>query len=290
MDYLNLCQNISDRVKSVLIKKLSNTGFIGDTCLNPNDLKSTHAIDESAIEIIMGELKNYDCNIFMESVPTDIKENADFSIYVDPVDGSLNWDRGVGDPCIVIAISQKTKNIAFKDLTFGFVEGLRSGDVYYADNGKSFFINELTGKKNQITCKGKSKLSESTAYLRPGYSLAKNQFEGSFPIFFLSKDIRAVDNTGIEICEIARNAADILIETRKESDFYNLLAYPILKNAGGFLSDLKGVPFDDQIIDINRKYDYIACNNPELLREVIETLNEFVKTHKYSYENIKFEF
>lgn len=290
MDYLNLCKSISSKVKSELVTRLSKTGFIGESISNPDDLKSTHEIDKIAINIVQGALKDFNCNIFMESSGSYVKEDADFSIFIDPVDGSLNWDKGVGDPCIAVAISDKSKEIKFEDLSFAFIEGFRSGDVYYSANNKSHFISKILNKEFQIICKGKSKLSEATAYLRPGYSFAKNQFEGSFPVFFLSRDIRAIDNAGIEICEIARNAADIMVEARKGSDFFNLLAFPILRNAGGILCDLDGNKFDGRLINIDKQYDYIACNNINLLNETLNILREFRKSHKFIKENIKFEF
>ena len=52
MNCFNLCKNISNRVKKKLVKKFSITGFVGDTCLNPHNLKSIHSIDKLAIKII----------------------------------------------------------------------------------------------------------------------------------------------------------------------------------------------------------------------------------------------
>lgn len=290
MDYFDLCKNISSRVKSELVNRLSKTGFIGESISNPNSLKSTHEIDNIAIKIIKDVLKDFNCNIFMESAVSGVKKDADFSVFIDPVDGSLNWDRGVGDPCIVIAISDKSKEIRFRDLLYAYVEGFRSGDIYYTRGDSSYFISKLTNKEVKIICKGNSKLSEATAYLRPGYDLAKNQFEGSFPVFLLCKDIRAIDNTGMEICEIARNAADIMVETRKMSDFFNLMAFPILRNAGGIICDLNGNRLDNQLMDVDKQYDYIACNNQKLLDETLKILGEFKKSRKFTKENIKFEF
>lgn len=290
MDYFNLSKKISRAIRKELVNRLSEIGYVGDTNTNPNDLKSTHIVDKIAIKVARDILKAYNCNVYMESYFQESKGDVDFTVFIDPIDGSLNWDRGIGDPCIAIAITNKSKNIKFMDLTFAYVEGFRSGDIYFTQDNKSYFINKITKKKTQITCNGKSKLSEAIAYLRPGYSFAKRQFEGCFPIFLLCKDIRAIDNTAIEICEVARNAADIIVEARRESDFFNLLAYPILRNAGGILSNLNGNVYDNFVINVNKKYDYIACNNTKLLNESTQILRKFAKTQKYVFENIKFEF
>lgn len=291
MTFFRLSQKISNEVKRLLVERLNATGYIGDILSNPQNLKSTHKIDKIATEAILELLQNYNANIFIEGYGNKTKDNADFSIFIDPIDGSLNWDRGIGDPCIVIAISLKNKNIRFKDLEFAYVEGLRSGDIYYTEEKKSFFISKLTKKRTRIICKGVADVKEATIYLRLGYGseLAKNQIEQTFPLFFLCKDIRAIDNTGMEICEIARNAADLMVEARKASDLYNLLAYPVLKFAGGFLTNLDGSFLDNEIIDIYKQYDYIAVNNQILLKKAVNVMNDFTTAKKYEYENVKIE-
>ena len=273
MEYLDICRKISSCVKSELKNNLLGSGFVGDTCEDPNDLKSAHRVDRLAIEAIKGELKNYDCNIFIESAPETIKKGAKFSIFIDPIDGSLNWDRGVGDPCIAIAISEKINNIMFRDLIFAFVEGLRSGDFYYTDGEKSMFFNNITKKQCQIKVGDIKNLAEATAYLRFGYSLANRQLDKTESLLLSSKDIRSFENTGIEICEIARNAADFLVEARKESDFFNLLAYPILKNAGVIITDLDGNSYNDQLVDLSKKYDFVCCANKNILSDIIKNLS-----------------
>jgi fructose-1,6-bisphosphatase/inositol monophosphatase family enzyme len=93
----------------------------------------------------------------------------------------------------------------------------------------------------------------------------------------------------MEICEIARNAADLMVEARKASDLYNLLAYPVLKFAGGFLTNLDGSFLDNEIIDTYKQYDYIAVNNQILLEKTVNVLNDFTTAKKYEYENVKIE-
>ncbi|WP_226577007.1 hypothetical protein [Microseira wollei] len=120
--------------------------------------------------------------------------------------------------------------------------------------------------------------------------MAKNQLEVSFPIFLLCRDIRAIDNAGMEICEIARNAADLMIEARKGSDNYNLLAYPILKYAGGILSDLSGNSLDELSLEEEQQVDYIACNNPQLFQETLAVILKLKQSQQYIHDNIHFSF
>jgi fructose-1,6-bisphosphatase/inositol monophosphatase family enzyme len=220
---LNTCTS-SASIREPLYTRLRDTGFLGETLSDRNDLKSSHMVDDWARAAIRDILASYRCNVFVESIRTDISKQADFSLYVDPIDGSLNWDRGVGDPCVVIAISDKPTATCLDELTFGYVEGLRSGDIYYTKDHFVFMLNKIIGAEKQIRCSGPSRLSDATAYLRPGYSMAERQLKHTFPLFLLARDIRAIDNAGMEFCEIARGAADIMVDARNGSDFFNLLA------------------------------------------------------------------
>jgi len=113
-----------------------------------------------------------------------------------------------------------------------------------------------------------------------GYSRALLQVLTTLPLIFVSRDIRAIENTGMEICEIAKGAADYMIEARKGSDFYNLLAYPVLRFSGGIFTDLSGADMGYLKINPEDQYDFIACANRRLLVDIMETINSF---HKKNY-------
>lgn len=288
--FRDLAIQLSQKIKAALIedKKLSGTGI--STQEDAEDMKSKHKSDQVAIDVIKDFLKNERCNIFLESAESINRDDAEFSILIDPIDGSLNWDRETGDPCIAIAMSEKTKDICFDDLSFAYVEGLRSRDVYTAENGKSFYISGVTGNKEEIKCSSKANtMPDAIAILRPGYSLAAEQFKSTFPFFAVAKDIRAEENSAIELAYVARGAADVMIEARKGSDHFNLLAYPILKNAGGFVVDLKGKKIGRKIIDPKGKLDFIASGNKALLKEVVEKMNIFRLLGGFNGKGIEFK-
>ncbi|KGF73736.1 hypothetical protein DO97_13105 [Neosynechococcus sphagnicola sy1] len=290
MNYYALAQKISQSIKQALIEDLIAPISEGELPPSPANLKSIHKVDHLATKVLLEVLEGFNCNIYVESHSLQQHRNAKFSIFVDPVDGSLNWDRRVGDPCIVVAISEKTKEIKLKDLEFAYVEGLRSGDIYYTEASASYYINYLIQKNIQIQCQGKPCLADAIAYLRPGYSLAKQQLEASLPVFLLCRDIRAFDNAGMEICEIARNAADLMIEARKGSDNFNLLSYPILKYAGGILCDLDGNSLDEINMELEQQIDYIVCNHQLLLAEVLLILQTMKKSRCYTKDNLRFSY
>lgn len=269
VDYLALARQIGEQIHAYLMERLRAGGYSGETMEDPDDLKSTHAIDRATAAIAQACLADYDCNLFIESVDVGGASEAAFSVYIDPVDGSLNWERGVGDPCIVIAFADKPVIETLDELCFTYVRGLRSGDSYYADREAAYYCNALTGNRVRINPAAARPLVEATLYLRPGYGLARNQLVATLPLYLRARDIRAIDNAGIEVCEIARGAADLMVEARNGSDFFNLLAWPILRASGGVLLDLQGEDLTDRRIDFSGVYNYIASHSGSLAEEVV---------------------
>lgn len=274
INYLELSYSISNAIKEHLYDDVIQNGFTGESMADHSDLKSTHDIDKITAAIASDILSEFKCNIFIESVKNKIHDDAEFSVYIDPIDGSLNWERGVGDPCVVIAFSSKAKIQCLNDLSFAFVYGLRSHDVYYSDLDGAYFISNISNQAVTIKCSGNSSVSQATAYLRTGYGAAKQQLELTHEIYSAVRDVRGFDNAAIEMCEIARNAADVMVEARGISDFYNLLAYPILKTAGGYLTNLSGDDLGDQAVEFESIYNYIACNNSSLLLEIVSLIKK----------------
>ncbi len=267
---LAFSQTLFSQLKKNLFDQLKDRGFVGLTYHEKVGVKDTHSIDYLAYKLIKKAATTQPYNIYMEGFEPLLVKSAKTNLYIDPVDGSRNWDRGVGDPCFCLAAAPADSDATFGSLFYSFIGGYFSGDIYYTQLGKSFFKSSRLQNTYQISSNQQVlKLSEAHAYLKAGYSAAQTSLDYSLPVFLAVKDIRAIENSGIELCEIARGAADLMIEARKISDFYNLLAYPIAKNAGVLLTDLSGNSLDDVIFDPTANYDFIAAANEKILAEVI---------------------
>lgn len=272
-EWYGLARSLSDGIREVLYAELKRTGFAGWS--RRKDMKGAHKVDRLANELLRSALRSRPCNLFLESGRPVLRKGAEFSLFIDPVDGSRNWDLGIGDPAIVIAAAPKAEEVSFADLGFVYVEGLRSGDRYYLKDGEVCFYSPRLQRQWTIPAlkPAAKKVSEATIYLRHGYSLARPQLERCLPLLRTCKDTRAVENTGMELCEVARDAAQGLVETRGGSDHFNLLAYPIVKSVGGLVTDLEGKDIGHLIIDPQGKQDFIACTNRHLLRDILRLIN-----------------
>ncbi|HSJ67043.1 MAG TPA: hypothetical protein VK921_05185 [Anditalea sp.] len=274
MNFIQISKDLFILLHTELNSIRKERGLHGLNNISDQGVKDTHHIDQIAFKLIKKQLSNLPVNVYLEGFPPIVNHSADYNLYIDPVDGSRNWDRGVGDPCFCMAVSKNIPHLTFRDLTFAFVGGYHSLDQYYLEDGSPIFESHLLQQKIILeNIKKVQTLNSAHAYLKPGYSAAKYHFDFCLPIYYRVKDIRSIDNSGMDLCEIARGAADFAIEARQLSDFYNLLAYPIFHSSGGIITDLNGQDLIDREFNIDSQYDFIASSNMTLLLEIFDILH-----------------
>jgi fructose-1,6-bisphosphatase/inositol monophosphatase family enzyme len=262
-DLIALGRKLASAIRKALIRELKSD----ERELEPEGVKAQHASDLIAFRIIEKEFKGLAVKLEIEGFETINPEIQSPSIFIDPLDGSRNWERQIGDPAFALAYAEKEGEICFRDLQFAYVEGLRSGDQYFSLKGKAFYRSKLLNKNFRLQKRKTKNLKESTAYIKPGYSAAQKALDYSKDIILYCKDIRAIDNSATELCELARGACDFIIEARDLSDFHNLLAFPILKNCGGVLSNLEGELMDRKPAIPGKIYNFTAFAHADLMHE-----------------------
>lgn len=277
--------SIAGEIRSMLLQ-VSDPVRGGESLSDPDDLKSAHGIDDRAAIIARRMLADFHCNVVIEGGTADIEEDAAFSVYIDPVDGSLNWDRGVGDPGFVLAAAPGPRADRLDDLHFAYVEGLRSGDRYRTAEGTAFHHCRLTGRERRLRTAAPERLAEATGYLRPGYGGARRQLVATLPLYLGARDLRAIDNAAIEFAEIARNAAHFLVEARGISDGFNVLAWPLVRAAGGVLYGLDGSDLPTRAFEPSAPLDYLLAGNNRLADELLECMQGFAVSERADLESL----
>ncbi len=270
IDFTALGQDAATAVRAALLGDAARGR--GETLLDPRDLKSGHTVDDVASAAVRERIGGHDCNVYIEGETSEPDPEAAFCLYIDPVDGSLNWDRGIGDPAFVIAAAPGPAAACLDDLAFVYVEGLRTGDRYSADGASACYIEPASGERRELRCNAPDRVEAATAYLRCGYGGARRQLEHSLALMLAARDVRAFDNAATELADIARGSADFMVEARGISDGFNLLAYPLLRAAGATLVDLDGEPLAGQPFDPLQPRDYVAAGSDALARAVVDMI------------------
>lgn len=271
-DYLKIAREISTKISDALISHLAKNGYNGIVSDNAENSKATHQVDKIASEVVINILQDVPCRIFMESFQYKSHPNPRFSIFIDPVDGSINWDRGIGDPGVCIAISNRLSEIRYKDIEFVYVRGLRTGDIYCYANGEAWYENKLTAKNWPLKLIKPIQLSDAMGYLKTGYGGARKQLDKTLPLFELCKDIRAIDNSAMELAELSRGATNFIVDARDLSDGYNLLAYPMINYSGGKITTLDGVEIGELELNPNQIINFVAASDHELHNHLLELI------------------
>ncbi|MFH1856391.1 MAG: hypothetical protein ABH836_04060 [Candidatus Omnitrophota bacterium] len=282
-DWDDYFYELSQGIKNVIVEIIDKYTFCR-LDLKKEDLKGKHGIDELLYKAIKKFIieNGVPASVYIETEEPLIRDKADFSIFIDPVDGSLNRDLGVGDPAIAVTFSFKEKP-KFIDICYGYVYGLHSEDTYFTKGGKSYFKRKASAAI-EIQCdKFVKRLKDAILYYNDGYGgeFALNSLKraGALPLFV--KHHNAFDNTAMEICQICRGAAHLRVEARsyekdgrqRGSEHANMLAaFSIGKNAGLIVTDLNGAPLDEVYIDLDKPQDFICGCGPELLKETIGIL------------------
>lgn len=259
---------IAASIRERLVERLTEAGPLQGAA--GTDPKATHAIDEHAAEIATAALADHRCNIYIEGHAARIHPEARLACYLDPVDGSMNWDRRIGDPAFVLAWCRGPAANSLDDLEAAYVEGLASGDCYWVHAGRAMYHCQLTGRTTHLGPQPPVPLEQAIGYLRFGYGGAAAQLAATGGLLLAARDVRAVDNAAIEFCEIARGAAGFMVEARGLSDGYNLLAWPIVRAVGGALLDPGGAQLAQRSFVAERVQDYVVASSPGLAHEVVE--------------------
>jgi fructose-1,6-bisphosphatase/inositol monophosphatase family enzyme len=274
MLYTDLARDLAMHIRHALVDRQVWDLPATDSRHDADDLKSRHKTDDLAINVILNLVANIPCHVYIESSPARYHSAAEFSLFIDPIDGSINWDRGIGDPCVALAIAEKVEDVCLGDLTYAYVLGLRSGDAYETRDGYAYYRSGLTCLERPIQTAPVQRLDRAMGYVKIGYGGATRQIATCETLFAQCRDLRSIDNSAIELCELARGASDLIVDARSLSDSFNLISYPILKQAGGILCDLDGNSLDAVAIAEGQTVDYIACANAVLRDRVLLSLRD----------------
>ena len=151
---------------------------------------------------------------------------------IDPIDGTANYARGIGDCCISVALARRGELVA------GVVYIPWRDELYYAEKGFGAFMN---GRQLKVSDRPMSACLFGTAMSAYRKEFAKVCSDIIFDVYMRSNDVRRFGSAAVELCMLAAGQLDLYFEMRLQPWDY-AAASLILTEAGGCLSDLHGQP------------------------------------------------
>ncbi len=254
-----LCRDIADAVGDA-IKDLINVAEGGTILYKGADGTPTARIDDVAERAALRVLKEDGRSIRLVSEEIGsivLGEHPEFTIVLDPVDGTYNAIHGIPFYSISIAVGGSD----LSQVHYGYIKDLVTGDEYHAERAMGAFMN---GKELNVACK--TNLDE--------YCVSVN---GCMPLMgFMNKNnkrIRLMGSASLELCYVASNRLDGFVDIRKRLRITDVAAGKlIVEEAGGIVTDDSGAILNSPF-DVRKRVNIVAANEG-VHKELITRLQE----------------
>jgi len=155
----------------------------------------------------------------------------EYTLVMDPIDGSANLSMGIPYYCTSLALSKKTSNATFADIDAGAVAAVW-GSTFYASKGKgAYYEGERLATKEH---------PEKPRYVLYSYGVGPIP-GGAIALVEKKCFVRTLGSIALDMCFVAKGSLDAIIDTRDRISGYDIMASTlILKEAGGVITGLAG--------------------------------------------------
>lgn len=179
---------------------------------------------------------------------------------IDPIDGTTNFIRGIPQYAICIGL------VYGQEVVAGAVYDIAADKLYYARKGGDSFCN---GKKIHVS--DTASISSSivvTSFPASDMRIRRKVLDGlsSLGMDFLS--LRIWNCAALAAISVAEGCTDIYVEAGIHLWDFSAASI-IIRNAGGYFSDLEGNPW-------NRHQKNVLCTNKNLHAQALEMLSTVI--------------
>ncbi len=172
-------------------------------------------------------------------VPGD--KEPEYTLVMDPIDGSANLVLGIPYYCTSLALSKKAFGATFADIEAGAVAATWGGTFYASRNGGAYYEGRRISTMEH---------PEKPKYAIYSYGAGPIP-EGLITIQEENCIVRTMGSIALDMCMVARGAFDAIVDSRDRISGYDIMAASlILHEAGGFLTDYRGNDLSGRPVNI----------------------------------------
>ncbi|MBW6470003.1 MAG: bifunctional fructose-bisphosphatase/inositol-phosphate phosphatase [Methanosarcinaceae archaeon] len=250
-DFSELCNRASQAAADAIEDMVGSSDAYASVYMGADGTPTTK-IDAAAEDAILVVLKDDGRSMRLLSEEAgDIMigegDEPEFSIILDPLDGTYNAAFGIPFYSVSIAIAKPD----LSGTSFGYVQNLANGDTYHAGLDKGSYLN---GKS--INPSGNSDVHEfciSVYGYRPYVERTSILCKGV-------RRMRILGSVALELCYVASGRMDAFVDVRRALRLTDVAAGKfILEKAGGMVSNEYGDPLELPNGLMNR-VDMVASN------------------------------
>lgn len=221
--FFDLCNHAASAVEAA-IKNLVETQRAYETLYIGADGTDTKLIDDIAEKAIFQVLETDGRSMKVISEEAGIKtmgKDPEFTVVIDPLDGTYNASFGIAFYSVSIAIGDPDLSCIW----FGYIKNLANGDIYHAEYGKGAYLNGV-----RIFPSRKSELKDSCASVY-GYRL---HVERTIDLSRSIRRMRILGCVSLELCYVASGRFDAFVDVRGSLRLTDVAAGKfIVDEAGG---------------------------------------------------------
>ncbi len=254
---IEITEEVAEAIRSAPFETIEKSEAVN--IVTTNDIKSQRMLVERLSSLIEGS------GFFCEEEELQSTEE-EFVWVIDPIDGTANYARGIGDCAISVALLYKGEP------TVGVVRAIFSGEVFSAVKGLGA---ELCGKRISVSDRSFKQGLLCTAMSLYKKEHAKVCSDIIFDAYMECNDIRRFGSCAMELCYMAAGRCDLYFELRVFPwDF--AAAILILREAGGVAG---GLSYSE--LKYNAPTVLIGANNEENYRKLSDIVNRHLQYTPY---------
>lgn len=228
----DLVKNIADQVeKTIKEERKRNFKKFGKYLYRGADGTPTLYVDKIAEDIAIKIVRNSGIAI---NVLSEEAGFIDFGgkklLVIDPIDGTRNACREIPFYCVSIAVGKKS----LKDVEFGLVRNIPTGDTYMAEKGNHSFLNN---ERIQVN-------NNNATMISPALGAAGNERTWKLA---RKNHVRTMGSAALEMCLVASGSINGYFMGKEFLRSVDIAASTlIVREAGGEVFNARG-----EILDMN---------------------------------------
>ena len=224
----------------------------------------TMRVDQEAEEEIIAAVRQKgDVRLIAEEHGESGPADARWTVVIDPIDGSSNFERQIPFYCTSIAVLEgKTLDHA----THGLVRNLVSGDTYYSEAGGYSTKNGTEIKTSTVTDLREAALGIDISKVSLPVVKSLNEL-----ISHIKRQMHFGANA-LETCFFAEGKLDGFVDVRGRMRVMDMAAgYLIAKQAGAIFSDERGAPLNPAI-SVKERFSVVGGGNQTMHAHILAKL------------------
>jgi myo-inositol-1(or 4)-monophosphatase len=186
------------------------------------------------------------------------ESNAEFIAIIDPIDGSVNLERGVPLCSIGIAVVPMKDLMTTDDVEISIIDSIFTQETYIARKGSGVTRNGLSVSPSRTTDPSEAIISYDT-----NRSMVGEFGDASFRTLAKIKDTRRSASNLLDLCWTACGAIDAMIDLREILPIVHVSGTHMVQEAGGTVLDANGQRFV-QSLNMDLRMNFIAAGTAEL--------------------------